>query len=131
MEGLLLTALLAGGACPHDTSKSYVARGRIDRLRMACGRPVATAIIRRAQMRAAFQNFPGNSDLRLAGIEAPLLAAAARILGNTARLRRVRFMLLRVPVGRPLPDISDHVVNAVAVRRKGRDRRGAIKTVGA
>ena len=119
------------GLARIDASKSDVAGRRIDRLRMACGRPVATAIIRRAQMRAAFQNFPGNSDLRLTGIEARLLATAARILGNAARLRRVRFMLLRVPVGRPLPDVSDHVVNAIAVRRKSRNRRGAIKTIGA
>jgi len=32
---------------------------------------------------------------------------------------------------RPFPDIPDHVVDAVVVRREGRDRRGAIETVGA
>src|SRR6266699_523785 len=105
-----------------DASKSHVTRGRIDRLGVSRGGPVAAAIVWRAQMRAAFQNLAGNSDLRLAGIEASVLASAARIFRNTARLWRVCFMLLRIPVGRPFPDIPDHVVDAVAVRREGRDR---------
>src|SRR5205823_10322640 len=41
------------------------------------------------------------------------------------------FVSWRIPVGRPFPDIPDHVVDAVPVRRKGRDRRGAIEAVGA
>src|SRR3984893_18338721 len=101
----------------------------VNRLRVPCGRPVAAAIVRRAQMRAAFQDLPGNPDLWLAGIEASVLPSAARIFRNAAGLRRVRFMLLRIPVGGPFPDIADHVMNAVAVRREGRDRRGAIETV--
>src|SRR6266700_120277 len=114
-----------------DASKSHVTRGRIDRLGVSRGGPVAAAIVWRAQMRAAFQNLAGNSDLRLAEIEAFVLHSAARIFRNAARLRHIGFMSLRVPIGRPFPDIPDHVVNAVAVRREGRDRRGAIETVGA
>src|ERR1700730_14814476 len=69
--------------------------------------------------------------MRLAGIEACVLPSAAWIFRNAAGLRRVRFMYLRIPVGGPLPDIADHVVDAVAVRREGRDRRGAIEAVAA
>src|SRR5882762_1056547 len=122
---------LHGRAFPDDASEPNVTGGRIDRLRVSCGRPIAAAIVRRAQMRAAFQNFPWDAYLRQAGIEAFVLASAARILRNAARLRRVCFMSWRIPVGRPFPDIPDHVVDAVAVRRKGRDRRGAIEPVGA
>src|SRR5262249_53317361 len=34
-----------------------------------------------------------------------------------------------VPIGGPFPDVADHVVKAVAVRRKRRDRRGALVAV--
>src|SRR6266700_2411834 len=44
--------------------------------------------------------------------------AAAWILRNAARLRRVSFMLGGPPIGGPLPDIADHVVDAVAVGRE-------------
>src|SRR5712671_5292949 len=97
IHGLLFLDRSSGGLS-LDASKSHVARGSIDRLRVSCGGPVAPAIIRRAQMRAAFQNLPGNSDLRLAGIEASVLASAAGIFRNAACLWRVCFMLWRIPV---------------------------------
>ena len=112
-----------------DTSKTEMARGRIHRFRMARGRAVAAAVVRRAQMRAAFDDLAGDFDLRLARVVAVLLAAAARIFRNAARLRRVGLVLLRKPVGGPFPDIADHVVHAVAVGRKRRYGRRAIKTV--
>ena len=55
-----------------------------------------------------------------------LQQARARIFWYAARLRRIRGMLGGPPVGGPLPDIADHVVDAVAVRRKRRHRRGAL-----
>src|SRR5882757_7121408 len=118
------------GTSPLDASKANVTGGRIDRLRVSRGRPIAAAIVRRAQMRAAFQNLPWDAYLWQAGIEAFVLASAAGIFRNAAGLRSVRFVSWRIPVGRPFPDIPDHVVDAVAVRRKGRDRRGAIEAVG-
>ena len=42
-----------------DTSESDVACGRIDRFRMARGRAIAAAVIRRAKMRAAFDALCG------------------------------------------------------------------------
>src|SRR5580693_1953061 len=117
------------GAFSDHTPESEVARRRIHRFRMARGRAVAAAVIRRAQMRAAFDDLAGDFDLRLAGVVALRLAAAARIFRHTARLRRVGLVLLRVPIGGPLPDIADHVVDAVAVGRKRRYGRRAIETV--
>ena len=70
-----------------------------------------------------------NPDPRLAGVVARLLASAARILRHAAGLRRVALVLWREPVGGPLPDVADHVVHAVAVRRKCRHRRGALEAV--
>src|SRR5580704_16803374 len=80
-------------------------------------------------MRAAFDDFAGDFDLRLAGVVTFFFAAAARIFRNAARLWCVGLVLWRKPVGGPLPDIADHVVDAVAVGRKCRYGRRAIKTV--
>src|SRR4030095_13857029 len=38
-------------------------------------------------------------------------------------------MARHVPVGGPLPDVADRVVEPVAVGREGPDRRGALETV--
>ena len=46
-----------------DTSKSDVTGGRVDRLRMACSRAITAAVIRRAQVRAAFEHFAWNFDV--------------------------------------------------------------------
>src|SRR5690348_17840040 len=72
---------------------------------MARGRAVAAAVIRRAQMRAALQHFARDADLGLAGVVALLLAPAARVLRNAARLGGVGMVARLVPVRRPLPDI--------------------------
>src|SRR5215831_587465 len=96
---------------------------------MACGWTVAAAVVGRAQMRAALQNFARNPDLRLPRVEARLFPRAARVLWNATALGRIRFMLRCIPVGCPLPDVADHVVKAVAVGWKCRDRRGALVAV--
>src|SRR6266851_4519927 len=103
----------------------------VDRLGMTRGRTIAAAVVGSAEMRAALKHLAWNPDLRPTRVVARGLGPAARILRNATRLRRIGFMLLRIPVGRPFPDIPDHVVDAVAVRREGRDRRGALEAVGA
>src|SRR4029079_16479153 len=90
---------------------------------------VAPAIVRRAQVRSPFQHLARNYDLRLAGVVAFVLASAARIFRNAAGLRRVALVLGRVPILGPLPDIADHVVDAVPVRRKRRHRRRTVEAV--
>src|SRR5580692_4371111 len=97
---------------------------------MARCRAVASAVVRSAQMRAALEYLAGNTDIGLAGVVARLLCCAARVLRRAARAWGGRLMLSRVPVRRPLPGVADHVVEAVAVGRKGGDRRGTCVAVG-
>src|SRR6516165_3809318 len=100
-----------------------MARRGVDRLRMTGGRAVTSAIVRCAQMRAALQYLPGNSDLGLAGVVACILTAAARVDRDAAGLASVGLVSGRVPVAGPFPDVADHVVEAVTVRRECGDGR--------
>src|ERR1700692_2700698 len=99
-------------------AKADMAGRGIDRFGMACGGAVAAAIVWRAQMRTALQDLARNFDIGLTGVVASILAAAARILRNATGFWRVGLVLRGVPVGGPFPDIADHVVDAVAVRRE-------------
>src|ERR1700740_858745 len=65
------------------------------------------------------------------GAELPSSRPPARIFREAAGLRRVGLVLWREPIGGPFPDVADHVVDAVAVRRKRLHRRGAREAVGA
>src|SRR5215212_6917860 len=112
-----------------DAPKADMARGSIDRLRVARSRPVAAAVVRRAEMRAALDHLSGNLDVRQRGVVAVVLPSAAWIFGDAARFRRVGLVLRRIPVRRPFPDVADHVVDAVAVRRERRHRRSALEAV--
>src|SRR5262249_35091303 len=113
----------------NDTTETDVGRGRIDRLRVARGRAIPAAVVRRAEMRTALQNLARNPDVRLAGVVARGFRPAARVLRNAARLRRVGFVPGRIPIRGPFPHVADHIVEAVAVRRKGGDRRRALEPV--
>ena len=96
---------------------------------MARGGAVAPAVVRRAEVRAALHAPCAGCR---AGRWPDRSSAARRRAGSPARSRR-RSPARRgaVPVGGPLPDVADHVVEAVAVRREGADRRGALEAVGA
>src|SRR4029079_621284 len=78
--------LLRSDGFSSDASKAEMACGGIDRLRMARCRPVTSAVVRRAQMRAAFDDLPWDLHICRSGIEAVGLGAAARILRNAAGL---------------------------------------------
>src|SRR5436190_973742 len=106
-----------------------MARRRIMRLRVTRRRAVPAAIVRRAQVRAAFNYFSRYPDLGLAWIKACSLRPAAGVFGYAARFRRIGLVLLRIPVGRPFPDVADHVEKAVAVGRERRYRRSALEAV--
>src|ERR1700733_15063578 len=80
-------------------------------------------------MRAALEHPAWNLDLRQPRVVARGLRSTARVFRNAARLRRIGFVLLRIPVRRPFPDIADHVVQAVAVRRECGDWGCALETV--
>src|ERR1043165_9702057 len=86
----------------------------IHRLRVSRRRPVASAVVRRAQMRAAFDDLSGNLHIVRSGVVAVGLLAAARILRDAASLGSIRLMLWRIPIGRPSPAVADHVMDAIA-----------------
>ena len=58
--------------------------------------------------------FRGTSHWSL-GVVTVGLTAAARVVRDAAGLRGIRLMLWRIPVGRPFPDVADHVVQPVAI----------------
>ena len=95
---------------------------------MARRRAVAPAVVGRAEMRAALHHLARNAELRLAGVIALLLADAARVGGNAAALLGGG-MLVRIPIGRPFPDIADHVVEAIVIGGVCADGRGAREAV--
>src|ERR1700685_922122 len=91
-------------------------RGRgIQRLALPRRGPVAQAIGRRAEMRAALHDTVGRTVAGFPGLAAGWLFAC--------RLRP------RVGARGPLPDIADHVVKPKTVGGKRADRRGALKTI--
>ena len=102
----------------NDTSETQVACRRVQVFRMTSRWAVAAAVIRCAQMRAAFDDFARDFALRLQRVVASFLVSAARVYRNAARLRRIGLVLVGPPISGPLPDVADHVVNAIAVRRK-------------
>src|SRR5262249_56877077 len=95
-----------------------MARRGVDRLGVARGRAIAAAVIRGAKVRTALQHLARNVNLWLAGIVALVLAPAARVVRGAASPCRIGLTPGRPPIGGPLPDVADHVVEAVAVRRK-------------
>ena len=104
--------------------------GSIYRLRVTGCRPVASAVVRRAQMRAAFDDLAWNFHIGRSRVIALRLAATARVLRDAASLRGIRLMLWRIPVCRPFPDVADHVVEAVPIRRECGDGRRTLEAIG-
>ena len=76
LPGSLFAAVSRSLLLSFDTAKPDVAHRGVDRFWMARGGPIAPAVIRRAQVGAAFQNFPGYLELCLARVVALILGAA-------------------------------------------------------
>src|SRR5215469_6776639 len=98
----------------------------IDHLRRTRCRTKTQAIIRRAQMRAAFEHLARDAEggmpwivTLLDGRSAFAYTAAA---GDLTALTIVRGA---IPIRGPLPDVAGHVEEAVPIRRKRTDRRRA------
>src|SRR6516225_7293293 len=87
----------------------------VDLLRLARGRTIARAVVGGAQIRAALDD-PAR---RLASGQCEVLQFRSGRIG-----RRLARMTRSIPIARPLPDIADHIVEAVAVRLEAADRRG-------
>src|SRR6185436_13909552 len=116
-------------AASHDAAETNVTGRRVNRLRKARRGPIAATVVRRAQMRSAFQHFAWNSDQGLGGIVAVLSARSERVPRNAARLDHVGGMLGAIPVGGPLPDVPDHVKQSIPIRRVRADGRRSLVSV--
>src|SRR5687768_5536520 len=106
-----------------------MAGGSVDRLGKPGRGPVATTVVRRAEVRAALDHLPRDPDLGLPGVIAVLLRPAARVARRAAGLDRLLVMAGVIPVRGPLPHVPDHVVEPVGVRREAADGRGALVAV--
>src|SRR5690349_12276603 len=106
-----------------------MAGGSVDRLCVSRCRPVASAVVRRAQMRAALDDLAWNFHVGGSGVIAVRLAGTTRVLGDAAGLCGIRLVLWRIPIGGPFPDVADHVVHAITIRRECADGRSALKAV--
>src|ERR1700731_4859274 len=99
----------------HDAPEPDM-RGRgILRLALPRRGPVAQAIVRRAEMRAALHD--------------PVCRAVVGLLGLAAGWFFARRLRQRIGARRPLPDIADHVVEPKTVGGKCADRRSALETI--
>src|SRR4029079_14827641 len=103
----------------------------VDILGVARRGAVTPAVVRRTKVRAALEHLARDAGAGLERIIAAFGPGAAWVRGHATGLGRVGLVLGRVPVGRPLPDVADHVVDAVAVGREGAHRRGPRPAVGA
>src|SRR4051794_21131485 len=120
---------LAGSHFSHNAPEAHVRGGGVDGLRKARRRTIATTVARRAEVRATFEHLARNPDLRLVRVVALRLDAAARVVGHAAGLLLLVRVARRVPVGRPLPHVADHVVQPVAVGWERAHRRRSLIAV--
>src|SRR4029079_18674251 len=112
-----------------DAAEAEMTGRCVNRFREARRRPIAAAGGGRTEVRAAFDDFAWNPDLRLTRIVAFALLWSSWIIRRAARLQHLVRMPRHIPVGRPLPDVADHVVESVAVRGKSADRRRTFVSV--
>lgn len=115
MAILLIEDARLVGLRPLDAAETDVACGRIFRFCMAGGGTIAPAVVRRTKMRPALEYTPWNANLRLGWIVAGVHRSTPGIDGNAASFCRGFGVAGRPEIARPLPYISDHVVNAISV----------------
>src|SRR4051812_20034673 len=100
----------------RDAPEAEVRHARVDHLRLPCRRPIAKAVVRRAQMRASLHDASWNRELWLAPIIARVRRGDARIRRRAAaRLDDCIGVTRDEPIRGPLPDIARHVVQTEAV----------------
>src|SRR5450432_3044479 len=87
-----------------DAAKPQVAGRGVDRLALAGGGPVAQAVARRAQMRAALDDPARNAGPRLPGDPAVLGRGRPRVARDAAGVAGVGRVPRREVVAGPLPD---------------------------
>src|SRR5262245_27879070 len=113
-DPVIMSAFLPGW--PNDAAKTKMTSGSIDGLGHARRWSIAPAVVRCAQVRSAFHDFPRDLDVRHVGIVAFVSFSAFGVETRAARLRYL-FVLL-VPVRGPLPYVAGHIAEPVTVGRK-------------
>src|SRR5215207_10522796 len=98
-----------GSAPADDAAEPQVGGAGVDRLGHAGGGAVAAAVVGGAQMRAALHH-PATDGGPVAGVDAAVAGRGAAAVVGVA--------VGQVPVAGPLPDVADHVGQAVAVGRE-------------
>src|SRR5437660_1068592 len=83
----LLCSSVMGSFLSFDATESNVTGRRVDRFGMARRRPVAAAIIGRAQMRPTLEHLARDLDVGRARVVALVFATAARVFRDAAGLR--------------------------------------------
>ena len=101
----------------------------VDRLRLSRGRSVPEAVVRRADVRPALDHTARDVLAWLARVVALVRRGHSWVGRDAARARDLVGVAWDVPVRRPLPHVSRHVVEAVAVAWKRSDRRCAFVAV--
>src|SRR6202167_4395260 len=81
-------------------------------------------------MRATFQNLARDFDVGLARVATFRFAGPARAIRSAARPVGAGLMPRSPPIRGPLPNVADHVVEAITVRRKHGHRRSALVAIG-
>src|SRR5262245_58925251 len=99
---------------PNNTAKADVAHACVDHLRAPCGGSIPEAIGVGTEVRPALEHSARDLEVRLSRVVAVVQLAATGVERHAARVARIDGAL-DVPVARPLPDVSRHVVEAVTV----------------
>src|ERR1700676_4129853 len=106
-----------------NAAVSDVIHAGVDHLRLPRCWAITQAVIGRTEMRAAFDYFARNPELRLRGIVAFVWRNNPRIDCRTAAgLDHLVSVALDEPVTSPFPHVARHVIQTVAVRRERSDR---------
>ncbi len=113
-----------------DAPEPDVTGRGVDRLRMTSSRTIAPTVIRSAKMGSSLEDLARDADRRLPHVEASGLRPSSRVRRNAACLGNLIDVTRAVPIQGPLPDIADHVVDAVAIWRKCVHRGRSIESVG-
>jgi len=113
---------------PENQSEADVTGRGVHRLRHACRRAVALAVIQRAQKGPSLNYFTG--DLYRWHLRVIAVLALATFWVEACTTTLARDVMGGVPVIRPLPYVTDHVEQAVAIRRKLPNRGRSLISIG-
>src|SRR5260370_18118484 len=106
-----------------NATEPNVVHARVDHLRLPCRWTITQAVVRRAQVRAAFDYFARNAELCLRGIVTLGWRDNARIdCRPAARLDDFVGGAWCKPITSPFPYVTPHIVQTATALRQGSDR---------